>query len=210
MKSPKMTLVERRLCNMICINAIRVKEICKQRNLTLDDLYDIFIHNSHHTYARVTDLYHNNFVKDEYPDAFIYEIAKKLNVSADYLMGFTETPDIFVDVRDNDPYNNFNEVIRLINKYCIEQGIDRKNTNILAYKTGIDREVFDIIFNNKKDACWWLTTSYFIMSRLAVAFDFNFYTVMAFILNAEEDNEGKSIAIHLARRFEDEFDIKTL
>jgi hypothetical protein len=98
-----------------------------------------------------------------------------------------------------------------VNKYCIENNIDRKNTNILAYKTDIDREVFDNLFNNSREAGWWTTTSYYIISRLAVAFDFNFYTVMAYMLQAEdEDGVGKAYTLHLSQRFEDEFHIKTI
>ena len=194
---------------MICINCKRVRDRMKELGLEYTDLK--FELKSHGTEARLNSLLHQHHCHDKYPDSFIYELARDLQVSVDYLFGWTDIPDQWIPSVGNDPYFKQNELIRLVNKYCIENNIDRKNTNILAYKTDIDREVFDNLFNNSREAGWWTTTSYYIISRLAVAFDFNFYTVMAYMLQAEdEDGVGKAYTLHLAQRFEDEFHIKTI
>lgn len=204
-----MRYVERRTNNMICINCKRVRDRMEELGLTYNDLK--FELKSHDTEARFNSILHQHHCPDKHPDSFIYELARDLQVSVDYLYGWTDIPDQWIPSVGNDPYFKQNELIRLVNKYCIENNIDRKNTNILAYKTGIDRQVFDILFNNEPESGWWTTTSYYIISRLAVSFDFNFYTVMSYMLQAEdEDGIGKSYTLHLANRFEDEYHIKTI
>lgn len=194
---------------MICINCKRVRDRMEELGLTYNDLK--FELKSHDTEARFNSILHQHHCPDKHPDSFIYELARDLQVSVDYLYGWTDIPDQWIPSVGNDPYFKQNELIRLVNKYCIENNIDRKNTNILAYKTGIDRQVFDILFNNEPESGWWTTTSYYIISRLAVSFDFNFYTVMSYMLQAEdEDGIGKSYTLHLANRFEDEYHIKTI
>jgi hypothetical protein len=181
----------------------------EELGLTYNDLK--FELKSHDTEARFNSILHQHHCPDKHPDSFIYELARDLQVSVDYLYGWTDVPDQWIPSVGNDPYFKQNELIRLVNKYCIENNIDRKNTNILAYKTGIDRQVFDILFNNEPESGWWTTTSYYIISRLAVSFDFNFYTVMSYMLQAEdEDGIGESYTLHLSQRFEDEYYIKTI
>ena len=196
---------------MICVNAIRVKQILKDKEMLISDLEDKFILKSYHTVQRLNSLLHESTVKMKYPDSFVYELARELEVSVDYLLGWTEEPDIFIPSVGNEPYHKQREIVRMLNKYCLENNIDRRNSNILAYKTNIDREVFELLFKGEKECAWWITTSYYIISRLAQAFDFNFFTVMAYCLQQEDDDgTGDEFTRHLSERYENEFNIKTI
>ena len=191
---------------MITINAIRLRRILEQKNKTLDDLKNIFILRSYATDMRLSRLSHTS-TDNLYPDAFIYEIARELNVSVDYLLGWDESPGFFVELHSK-PKDKLFELQRLLLKYCTEQKIEKKNTNVLAFKTGLDRDVIRYIMEMEEHSAWWICTSYYVISRLAVTFDFNFYTVMGFMLDMEEF--GTEAVTRLSEKFEAEYHIKTL
>lgn len=194
---------------MITINCLRIKKLLKEKDMIIDDLKDIFILRSHDTEMRLNSILHNSFVKDKYLDTFVYEIARELNVCVDYLYGWIDEPMKFIS-QDTNSNNKQLEIIRLIDKYCIEQGIERKNTNILAYESNIDREIFEYLYSGNKDWSYTITTSYEIISKLAIRFNFNFYTVMVFLLDGESNDEREQICISLGRKFENEYGIKTI
>lgn len=188
---------------------MRVKKLCDAKNISVEDLKDRFIMHSHHTDSRLNAILHNFYVADEFPDAFVYEIARELEVNCDYLYGLVDEPMEFIPIK-GDPYEEFNWMKELVLKYCREQGIEKRNTNILAYRTGIDRQVFDILFNDKQDAGWWMISSYYILSRLAQAFEANFHTMILYTLNGEEDEEMNRYCVDLSHKYEEEFNTHTI
>lgn len=195
---------------MIIINCIRIKKLLQQQNKSIEDLRNIFILHSHDTDSRLNDILHNSFVKDRYLDTFVYEIARELNVCVDYLYGWVDDPLRFIEQKNQDVNNKQMELLRLLNKYCNELGIERKNTNILAYETNVDREVFDYMYSGNRDWAWTISTSYYIISKWSLRFNFNYYTVLAFLIDAEEDSVQEQNARYLGKYFEEEYQIKTI
>lgn len=197
---------------MIAINSLRIKELLRNEGKEIDYLDDKFVMRTHDTDARLAALKYNNIAKDKYLDSFVYEIARELNVSIDYIYGWSDIKGKFIPQKSkvDDAINKQKEIIRLVNKYCRDQNIERKNTNILANETDIDREVFEYMFSGNTDWAYALTTSYHIISKLAKRFDFNFYTVLIFLLDTEEDIQQEQLAKELSLRYEKEYNIVTV
>ena len=191
------------------INCMRVRKLCEDKNISVESLKDKFVMHSHHTDGRLNAILHNFYTEDEFPDAFVYEIARELNVSCDYLYGLVDEPMEFIPIK-GDPYEEFKWIKDLVLKYCREENIEKRNTNILAYRTGLDRQVFDILFNDKQDAGWWMISSYYVISRLAHTFDANFHTMILYTLNGEEDEEMNRFCVNLSNKYEEEFHDKTI
>lgn len=190
---------------MITISCNRVRAVLASQDKTLEDLKGTFYFSTDAD-NQLNRMYHENVMKIAYNDEFIYELAKALGVSCDYILGWTEDKDIWVPSVGGDPYYKYKELLRLIYKYCHEMNIDMYNTNILAYRTSVDREIYDMLFKQDIRCSWWITTSYYIISRMAIAFDFNFRTVISFMLQGEDDDKnGKDYMYHLIDRFNKEF-----
>lgn len=154
---------------------------------------------------RLNKLYHETITEMTRPDRFIYEIGKHLNVSCDYLMGWREKKEPFTESTLPNPFVAENELARLIYKYCRENSYSMYNTNVVAGATGIDREIFSLIYKREPDAAYWITTSYHILSKLARTFGFNFYTVAAFCLGAEDSEAGLKEVNDFADRYNLEY-----
>lgn len=194
---------------MIVINCIRIKRLLQEKGLSVDTLQDRFILRSHDTDLRLNQILHNSFYKDKMLDAFVYEIARELDVSVDYLYGWVEEPYRFIP-QLSDSVAKQKEILRLLNKYVVEQGLERKNTNILAAETDLDREIFDYIYSSHTDWSHIITTSYYIIAKLSVRFDFNFYTVMNYLLDGEEYPEQEELVRYYSQIYEKEYGIKTI
>lgn len=193
---------------MIVISCIRVKKLLSEKGI--DDARLIpkqyFSHSKGH-YSKLEDIMHQSHIHVKEGDAFPYDLAAYLEVSVDYLLGWDNDKSFHVISVGNDPYFKLTQISNLIGKYAKQEELSLFNTNQLAERTGIDRDVFDYIFNNAKGSSWWITTSYYITTRLAKAFNFDWYTVMSYLLQAEDpDGTGKEILRKLVDKYNKEFD----
>ena len=173
-------------------------------------LNDKFIMRSHDTDYRLNQIVHNSFCKDRRLDSFVYEIARELDVSVDYLYGWVEEPLRFVPQKSNNTIQKQGEILRLLNKYTLEQEIEKRNTNVLAAETNIDREVFEYLFSQETDWSYTITTSYYILAMLAIRFDFNLYTVMSYLLDAEEYADQDELVRYYGQVFERDYGIRAV
>lgn len=137
--------------------------------------------------VRLVEILQNSYVEDKYLDYFVYEIARELNVSIDYLYGWIDFPGKFIQ-SSKDPITKLSTVKDIIDRYSKQEGIVA-DVNTLAYKCNIDRSVAQYIFDKRKDPLWasCITTSYYIIKRLSDTFNLNFGMIMKFLVDADED-----------------------
>ena len=133
------------------------------------------------------EILQNSYIEDKYLDYFVYEIARELDVSIDYLYGWIDVPGKFIK-SSRIPNIKLGTVKEIIDRYSKKEGIVA-DVNTLAYNCNIDRSVAQYIFDKRKDPLWasCITTSYYIIKRISDTFNLNFSMIMKFLVDADED-----------------------
>ena len=158
--------------------------------------------NSNQAYIELNRLHHEVVVPYKkatvlYQDSFLIDLARECDCSIDYLLGWINEPLQFVEPVGEQQVK-VHELIRLIHRCIQDEGKDpievMRNSNIMAYETKIDREVFEVMFGEYSfDYRAWFTTSYYILSRLAYRYNFNVHTVFNFLLQAEDTADRERV-----------------
>lgn len=177
----------------------------KDKNLTVEQIRDRLENHSHEVYGRLNNLYHCSFMPDRRVDMFVYRLAECLECSVDYILGLSNDPDMFIPVNVSNLGSKEAEYTRLVTKYGKDNDLNIHNTNTLAYFTNVDRDVFEYLLNREQNSESWITSSYYILSRLAYSFGFDYESALNFVFDLNTNSNNKQYVTHLLNKYNVEF-----
>ena len=190
---------------MIVLNCIHIRKLMKEKDITIDEAKELLEGYTHEVYSRLNNLYHCSFIQDRNIDMFVYRLAELLDCSVDYILGYDEDPGIFIPVDVSSRASKEQEYTRLITKYGKDNNLNIHNTNTLAYFTNVDRDVFEYLLNNQLTGETWITSSYYILSRLARSFGFDYENALNFVFDVNTIPENKQYITYLLKKYHTEF-----
>lgn len=190
---------------MIVLNCIHIRKLMKEKDISIEDAKTLLEDHSHEVYSRLNNLYHCSFIEDRNIDMFVYRLAELLDCSVDYILGLDEDPGKFIPVNVSNRASKEQEYVRLITKYGNDNNLNIHNTNVLAFFTNIDRDVFEYLLNNQLTGDTWITSSYYILSRLAYYFNFDYESALNFVFDVNTNPNNKQYATYLLNKYNAEF-----
>ena len=187
---------------MIVLNCMRIRKLMEEKGLDIETIKDQFDNKAHEVYPRLQNLYHCSFIEDRYPDSFVLTLASILDCSVDYILGFSDNIDgRFIPINVENKKSKEEEVRRLIVVYAERNNINLSNTNVLAYKTNIDRDIFEYLLKKDLSGESWILSSYYVISRLANTLGFDYASTIEFLFDVDSNEENKAYANYLVTKY---------
>lgn len=164
----------------------------KQQQKTMEELKSKFKLTSYNSEIRLSEILHTSYYQDLYLDDFVYELARELSVSVDYLYGWTEEPDKFIPASQLSKTKQ--KVLKeIVLKYSSRQNVEFYNTNVLAYECNVDRNVLQYLLQDNRTWSKTLTTSYFTVDSIAKRFRLDTYKIMEFLIDADVNPKANEV-----------------
>lgn len=186
---------------MIILNCIRIRKLMEKHKLTIEDIKDEFVDKAHEVYPRLQNLHHCSFIRDAYPDSFVVTLARVLNCSVDYILNLDDNVGTFYDVTIDNPKDKEEELRRLVVKYSQRNEINMSNTNVLAYHTEVDRDIFEFLLKSDLKGDSWLLRSYYVLSNLSGTLGFEFDSTLEYIYEVDKHPENIDVVNAYIQRY---------
>lgn len=163
-----------------------------QQEKTIEELKSKFKLTSYNSEIRLSEIFHTSHYQDLYLDDFVYELARELSVSVDYLYGWSEEPNKFLPASQ---YSKTKQKVLkdILLKYSSNQNVDFTNTNILAYECNVDRNVLEYLLRDTRTWSKTITTSYCIVDNISKRFKLDTYKIMDFLVDADVNPKAQQI-----------------